>query len=591
MEDQEILEVCKQEILSECDIEKNIQGLFDNSLKVEEDSEAGSDLSDEAIEPNYFDSASEENISDDEENIKTYAKDFYVGRDNVSTWMKTKHAKSEETKTMDITKEIPGPTYCVKNLSELELFQKIIDISMLEDIVTHTNTYIESLRSNHDYARSRDIKDTNTIELMAYLGLLFLLGLKKSNFANVKEIWSNDGTGIEITRAAMSYKRFLFLTRCLRFDNKATRDDRRKLDKLAAIRSFFDKFVENSQASFKLSEFVTIDEMLHPFRGKCAWIQNMPRKPAKYGLKIYALCDAKTFYTFNLEIYCGEQPDGPYMVSNEPMDVVKRLVKPIENCHRNLTTDNYYTSVALADYLLQKKITLIGAIKKYNQEIPSEFLPNKSRVTHSTLFGFQSNKMLASYVPHKNRAIILLSTKHNEGKIYEGTNKPEVIIDYNFTKCGVETVDKLCTTYTVSRKSKRWPCAIFFFLLNVAGINAYVLYSFTKTSVASSRRHFLKSLAISLMKPHLQYRATLPLPMHIAAFLKCNYSQSTATAENNTTEQQSAKRGTCRLCVMEKIRTTASMKCSKCFSFTCKKHSVVNVVCLDCEHATHSNLM
>jgi len=48
----------------------------------------------------------------------------------------------------------------------------------------------------------------------------------------------------------------------------------------------------------------------------------VPNKPAKYGVKIFALCDAKTFYCSNLEIYCGKQLPGPYDVRNTPTDIV-----------------------------------------------------------------------------------------------------------------------------------------------------------------------------------------------------------------------------------------------------------------------------
>lgn len=88
--------------------------------------------------------------------------------------------------------------------------------------------------------------------------------------------------------------------------------------------------MNNCLTHYNASEFVTIDEMLHAFRGRCGFIQYIPNKPAKYGLKIYALCDAKTFYTLNLEIYCGKQMPGPYLKSNKPDDIVKRLVEPIK---------------------------------------------------------------------------------------------------------------------------------------------------------------------------------------------------------------------------------------------------------------------
>ncbi|XP_055928587.1 uncharacterized protein LOC129959723 [Argiope bruennichi] len=167
------------------------------------------------------------------------------------------------------------------------------------------------------------------------------LGTMKSQHKNVEQLWASDGAGIQILRAAMSYKRFLFLLRCIRFDDIDTGAERRKSDKLAAIRSIWDSFVQNCLKSYNTSEFVTIHEMLHPFRGRCSCIQYIPNKPAKYGIKIFALCDSKTFYCSNMEIYIGKQPPGPFAVENKPLDIVKRLVMPIENSNKNLTTDNW----------------------------------------------------------------------------------------------------------------------------------------------------------------------------------------------------------------------------------------------------------
>lgn len=130
----------------------------------------------------------------------------------------------------------------------------------------------------------------------------------------MKEILASDDTQIQIARTVMSYKRFLFITRCLRFDDKNTREERRKVDKLAAIHDLFQAFVNNCKSSFNLGEYTTIDQMLHPFRGRCGFIQYIPNKPAKDGIKMFALCDAKSFYTSNLEIYCGKRPDGPFAV-------------------------------------------------------------------------------------------------------------------------------------------------------------------------------------------------------------------------------------------------------------------------------------
>lgn len=150
----------------------------------------------------------------------------------------------------------------------------------------------------------------------------------------------------------------------LRFYDRSTRLDRHKFDKLSAIRSFLNSFINNSRARYNMSEFNTIDEMLPSLYDHCQSIQYIPRNSAKYGIKIYTLCGAKQFYKSNLEVYCGKQTDGPYTKSNALMNIIKRLTPVIEKSNRNLTTDNYYTSISLAEYLLQKHLLLLANSKK-----------------------------------------------------------------------------------------------------------------------------------------------------------------------------------------------------------------------------------
>jgi len=78
-----------------------------------------------------------------------------------------------------------------------------------------------------------------------------------------------------------------------------------------------------------VNTYLTVDEQLLAFRGRCSFKQYIPSKPAKYGLKMFALVDAKTAYTFNLEAYVGTQPEGPYKCKNSGEDIVLRFVQPV----------------------------------------------------------------------------------------------------------------------------------------------------------------------------------------------------------------------------------------------------------------------
>src|SRR5690606_111095 len=144
-------------------------------------------------------------------------------------------------------------------------------------------------------------------ELMAFLGLLLQAGVEKSWDRPTDELF-NCVESNPIYRAVMSRDRFKNILRYIRFDDKRTRPHRLETDKIAAIRYIWELFLTNARSMFVPGDCVTIDEQLVGFRGRCAFIQYMPSKPAKYGIKFFWLCDAKTGYAFNGCIYIGKQP-------------------------------------------------------------------------------------------------------------------------------------------------------------------------------------------------------------------------------------------------------------------------------------------
>lgn len=58
----------------------------------------------------------------------------------------------------------------------------------------------------------------------------------------------------------------------------------------------------------------------------------------------------------------------------------------------------------------------------------------------STMFGFQEKTTLVSYIPEVRKNVFLLSTMHLDDSFDGEIGKPSIIIDYNKTKGGVDTV-------------------------------------------------------------------------------------------------------------------------------------------------------
>lgn len=123
------------------------------------------------------------------------------------------------------------------------------------------------------------------------------------------------------------------------------------------------------------------------------------------------------------------------------------MIEPISGTSRNLTGDNWFTSIDLVDkLLLNHKTTYVGIISKNKRKLPLELMNTRHRPEYSIVFDFQKDKTIVSYVPKKYKNVILVSSLHHDDNIDEETNnksKPEIITYYNKTK----RLDKLCATY------------------------------------------------------------------------------------------------------------------------------------------------
>ena len=74
----------------------------------------------------------------------------------------------------------------------------------------------------------------------------------------------------------MQINGFKFLVRCIQFDDFTTRPERWKSDGFAAFRELFRGLNENFAQLRTPSEYLAIDEILYPYRGKTVIRQYNP---------------------------------------------------------------------------------------------------------------------------------------------------------------------------------------------------------------------------------------------------------------------------------------------------------------------------
>lgn len=315
----------------------------------------------------------------------------------------------------------------------VDVWNLLFDKDMVEVIVVHTNHKLETKRKYLGVTTNKyNYRATDTLEINAYIRIQLLSSILKTNREDMVSLFSKEVTGRPIFIGTMSYKRFDILTACLRFDDSNTRLERRTIDKAAPISEIFSQLISNSQKAYCLTEYTTVDEMLVPSRGRCSFKVYMPKKPHKYGIKTQCLCDAKTSYLYNAYIYTGKDSDGIGLSLQElklqkPTQTVVRFCKPIQGTNRNITSDNYFTSLECVDVLSQNGLTQLGTMRKDKLAIPKQLLADKTRPIGSSIHAFHNHITLVSYVPQKNKAVGLISSMHHSAAIDEEKRKPEII--------------------------------------------------------------------------------------------------------------------------------------------------------------------
>ena len=149
---------------------------------------------------------------------------------------------------------------------------------------------------------------------------------------------------------------------------------------------------------------------------------------------------------------------------------------------------------------------------------------------------------------------------------------PYSIQFYNKTKFGVDMTDQMARKYTVKSSSRRWPLQIFFKILDLAAINAWILYK-EVTGIQIERKQFPFQLAESLSDDYTTEREKYSSQQE-------DPQVSTATSSNTT---DSTKRKICqiRLCHNNKTNNICQ-KYKKYVCGRCTSKNICTFICLKC---------
>jgi hypothetical protein len=100
--------------------------------------------------------------------------------------------------------------------------------------------------------------------------------------------------------------------------------------------------------------------------------QYIPKKPIRRGFKVWVVADSENGYFLDVDVYVGKVSGGVTTGHGLGARVVLQLTEPYRHKNHRVFCDNYFTTAALFDELLQHGLYACGTARCDWREFPSD---------------------------------------------------------------------------------------------------------------------------------------------------------------------------------------------------------------------------
>ena len=406
------------------------------------------------------------------------------------------------------------------NENPVEFFEKYFYDEVIDFLVTETNRFANDFIDNYietlpPHSRVHKWYDTCASEMRVFIGLLMLQAID-SKVDTSMYFSTRESVCSPFFRKIMSGRRFDLLQRFLHLvDNDTVTDGPGR--KLAKIKPFIDIILNKFQENYIPHKCISIDESLLGWKGNLSWVQYIPAKRKRFGMKFYELCESSTGYVWNFFIYAGKDTQYLEKYMDKPVSarIVFCLIDPLLGKGYRLYTDNFYTSPTLADALVDHETELVGTVRITRADVPKKIKESKLK-RGETVSVYRKKSMLLKWKDKKD--VCVLSTMHDASMMSvrsrrgQEKEKPKAVADYNMNMGGVDLSDNLlCHFSTARNRMKKYYRKVFRHMLDMSILNSYITYKNLGGKVV--RREFILRLSESLITKYADERPVANVSM------------------------------------------------------------------------------
>ena len=226
----------------------------------------------------------------------------------------------------------------------------------------------------------------------------------------------------------MSSRRFELIMKFLHLNDSEVQPQRGDpaFDKLYKVRPFLDLVVENFKSYYQPHQHIAIDESMISYKGRLSFIQYLPKKPHKWGLKAWVMADSTNGYTWGWKLYTGKEGGAT------EHGLAHRVVMELVNDQR--LEQNFYSSPTLFKALTDSGFGACGTARKDRRGIPKSV--STANLQKGETQSIRDGGILSLKWRDK-RDVLMLSTFHDDTMVGKSRRSRTAV-------GGIETIQKPC---------------------------------------------------------------------------------------------------------------------------------------------------
>ena len=449
---------------------------------------------------------------------------------------------------------------------EINFFEQIFPNEWYLKIAQETNRYAQSkIEQNGD-----DPKwfETNADEIQAFVGFNILMGIviapNQDMYFCKDAFFQPTGMCERITR-----DRFDKLCQYFHVCDVSINPDRGQPghDKLAHVRPFLEAIRLQCKTQYLPHCETSIDEAMVAYTGRLSIKQYLPLKPTKRGIKIWARADPHNGFLNDFQVYTGKANNT---VETGLGERVKDLTRDIWGKNHHVYCDNYFTSVPLFQELLDNKTYSCGTVRSNRKYLPVSVAKAKLKHQGDVIIEQKGGSMIA-VAWHDKRTVNILSTLSNpleqttvKRKKKDGTQVdvpcPQAVKSYTTYMNGVDRADQLRSSYSISRTAAKWWKYLFWFLIDISIINAFIMIK------ESTNHQMISKTGRKKERCQLQFRQNLTKQL-VGSYW---HKRKRESVQKKATEGLLhwpivlGKKRTCKQCSLQGVRREPTSGCEQC---------------------------